>query len=740
MNLKNLLIISLLLISSNHINAQVVRSVPNIREPPPTKREMPTSPITPKDNARRSLEENDDDVIKIDSKLVQIDAVVLDKKGNIVTGLTADDFEIIQDGKAQKVDFFNFFQNNKSIKPNENQNSTNKQSPQPAANLNLENLKRTVALVVDDTCMSFESINIVRNSLLKFVNTQMQEGDLVGIFRTRSGNGILQQFTADKNILIKGIKSINSSQGLGCQNDFSAARADYTIKQSGQGGSATFQDDNARLAQEKISSYRRESTTLGTVKTLQYLVRGMQNIPGRKSMVLISEGLFSNSQSSGQNLDQMRRLINFANQSAVVIYAMNARGLFDSGNISAADEVLPFTGDGGAGNDIEKLVTSRNNIYRSGLSGLSYLAYSTGGTLINNNNDLNKGLARILSDQSGYYLLGYQPDESTLKLDSNFRKIVVRVKRPDLIVRHRFGFYGIINSKKQNKNKSEDSELYQSLVSPITINNLHLKFTPFIGSEEKNPFLRYVIHIDANDLTFLDQSDGSKKLSLDVVAVILDSNGKLVDEFNRTHHVRAKDINMKEVLKNGLTYGGDLNVKKPGIYQIRVAIRDETSKHIGTASQYIEISDQKDNSLKMSQIIISGESEIFPPVIPLPRKAEESLGFVSSTTDPAIRVFQAGKELGFGYHVYNAKTDNQSNKTNLTSEIKIYKDGEIVFQVNESPIAAQGQISANVVDDSGVLPLKEKMLPGTYVLQIKVKDLNNNKKTVTQSIDFEVVN
>ncbi len=737
MKIKFFVTLFLLIVTTGNAFTQVVRpSVQPPREPLPVKREFPTMPDPQNANDDKRFKDDADDIVRVDTKLVQIDAVVLDKNGKLVPGLKADDFQVLQDGKPQKVDFFSYIESG-SERYN-GQNGEAKSTPSTRASFGVEKLKRTIAFVVDDTCMGFGSVNTVQRALLDFVTKQMQEGDLVGIFRTRSGNGMLQQFSGDKNLLLKGIKNISSAQSFGCQDEFGPARADYTIKQ-GQGGSATFQNDAGAKAQARINSLRRESLSLGTVKTIEYLTRGMQVIPGRKSLILLSDGLFTGDQGSNQTAVAIRRLVNFANQSSVVVYTMNTRGVFDSTFISAQDEVLPSTGDGGGGNDIEKLVTQRTDLYRSGVDGLRYLAYSTGGTFVNNSNDLNKGFNRILEDQSGYYLIGYQPDESTLKLDSNFRKLSVRTMRPELTVRHRFGFYGVINSKAASKPKNADTELFKALISPLSVNNLRLKFTPFIETQGKNSVVRYVIHIDANDVTFSEQSPGALKLGLDIVAVMFGPDGKLIEEFNRTNNAVIKGGSLQQLMQNGLSYTGAFMLKKPGVYQIRAAVRDIVTRKIGTVSQFFEAPEPGKNAFSLSPIIISGESEPFPPVIPPNRKLEESLSFPRASTEPSIRRFAAGKGLGFGYTIYSPAIDSALRKPNLTSQFNIYQDGKLLYKINESPVDTSSYGGTGEIRDSGVVPLRADMQPGVYILEIIVKDLNRNNKTTSQSIDFEVV-
>ena len=152
----------------------------------------------------------DDDVVKITTNLVQIDAVITDKNGKIVNDLRADEVQISEDGQQQKVTHFSFV-SSEAPAASETPRATpvNKNAPPvPPTKLHPEDVKRTIALVVDDLGLSFVSTNYVRRALKKFVDEQMQPGDLVAIIRTSGGIGALQQFTADKRQLYAAIERV----------------------------------------------------------------------------------------------------------------------------------------------------------------------------------------------------------------------------------------------------------------------------------------------------------------------------------------------------------------------------------------------------------------------------------------------------------------------------------------------------------------------------------------------------
>ena len=138
----------------------------------------------------------DDDVVKISTNLIQIDVSVTDKSGKIVTDLKPEDFEIYENGKKQDITnflFINSVTQTKTIETVKKPKGKEDKAaiPIPPIQLKPEQVKRTVALIVDDLGLSFESMARVRNSLKRFVDEQMQPNDLVAIIAAGNGAGTL---------------------------------------------------------------------------------------------------------------------------------------------------------------------------------------------------------------------------------------------------------------------------------------------------------------------------------------------------------------------------------------------------------------------------------------------------------------------------------------------------------------------------------------------------------------------
>lgn len=130
---------------------------------------------------------------------VRIDAVVLNWRGRQITDLTADDFEIRQDGKKQKIISCNYV--NEYI-PERERRIPLISTPSPSR----DEIRRTILFLVDDFSMSFVNLHHTRMALRNFVEKQMQPGDLVGILQTSMGFGRL--FSSDKRQLMAAIEKI----------------------------------------------------------------------------------------------------------------------------------------------------------------------------------------------------------------------------------------------------------------------------------------------------------------------------------------------------------------------------------------------------------------------------------------------------------------------------------------------------------------------------------------------------
>ncbi len=683
---------------------------------------------------------DDDDIVKISTNLIQVDVTATDSKGKIVTDLTADDFEIYENGKKQDITNFSFFSGTRREQAAEQQTDKNALPIMPTK-IRPEQIRRTVALVVDDLTLSFESTYQVRRALKKFVDEQMQDGDLVAIIRTGAGIGALQQFTSDKRMLYAAIEKVKwNSSGAGLTGAFApieSTEQNLNLKESVDDNEI----DDERDSLADINEFRENIFATGTLGAINYIVRGMKDLPGRKSVMLLSDGftivnLNSNTKStfsdSTRVLDALRKLVDLANRSSVVVYTMDARGLQTLG-IDAADDVSNLS----AAEISEKISDRRNKLFDT-QEGLVYLARETGGFPIVNNNDLSSGIGKMLEDQS-YYLIGYQPDGDVFDPNKRrFNKLEIKVKRPNIKVRYRSGFFGISEEEIQKPvNQTPAQRITDALTSPFGVGEIALNLnTVFKADSESNTALSSFLHINAKDLKFADEPNGNKKATFDILAVSFGDNGAVIDQIGKTYVVNIPKENYETYLKEGFVYFFTFPIKKPGAYQMRVAIRDHASEKIGSASQFVEVPKIKKKRLLISGIALENLTlEAWNKEETTKEKAE-----TNPMSDTALRVFKRGTVLRYGYEIYNAK-NTSVQKPQLQMQTRIFRDGKVIFESKLNPVDLTGQTDMQVISSAGAIALGTSMQNGDYVLQIIIMDALAKKKNqiATQFAQFEIV-
>lgn len=697
-------------------------------------------PGTAESKQQQPSRPDDDDVVKITTNLVQVDVVVTGKNGQQVTDLRPEEVEIREDGKQQKITSFSYVGLDSPVpvaaKP------AIKNAPVPPRRLRPEQVRRTMALVVDDLGLSFESAYYVRQALKKFLDQQMRPDDLVAIIRTGGGIGALQQFTSDKRQLYAAVEKVKWNSlgraGIGAfgpiGNDSAASLREV--------------DDSRGAHNEDLDQFREDIFAVGTLGALNYIVRGLRELPGRKSVMLISDGIkiFNRSEPTGSMriLTALRSLTDLANRASVVIYTMDARGLQTTG-LTAADSTAGLTPD-----QIEQKLSDRRAELFESQDGLNYLARQTGGLAIRGNNDLADGLKRLAKDQGGYYLIGYRPEEATFDKVSGrrkFHKLGLKVTREGKFnVRMRNGFYGITDEEAVPAARTPQQQIFAALTSPFGASGVQLRLTSlFANDAQAGSFMRSMLHIRGRDLTFTDEPDGWHKAVFDIVAITFGDNGVVVDQLSRTHTIRVKGKTYERILKSGFTYNVTVPVKKAGAYQLRAVLRDVPSNRLGAANQFIEVPDIKKNRLVISGILTSGMSaEAYQSRRAAGTSDGNAEGVVEeqdANAGATLRQFKSGSVLVYGFVIYNAQIDKTTGKPQLQTQLRLFRDGQQVFGGREIAFDSASQVDLKRLAAAGAIQLGTELQPGEYQLQVVITDplAKEKYRVATQWIDFEIV-
>ncbi|HEX8722652.1 MAG TPA: VWA domain-containing protein [Pyrinomonadaceae bacterium] len=727
--------------------------------------QTPAPQTTPAPTLTPAPAADEDEVVRITANLVQFDAVVTDGGGRVVADLRPEELRVLVDGKPQEISNFSFVTVVPAAAPGGAATAAaapaarpdKSAPPLPPVPLRAAQVRRTVALVVDDLGTSFSDLVGVRRALNKFVDEQMQPGDLVAVVQTGRGLGALQQFTTDKQLLRRAIERVrwNPSGRAGVSSfapvtddPFEVGSRDSAVRPP-QAGSGSGGGNGSIDAVAEQEGYRRGVFTVGTLGALDFVVRGMRELPGRKSVIVFSGGfsIYNDPNDprdrgdSDRVLENLRRLTDQANRASVVIYTIDARGLVYTGP-TAADT---FTNPRQEAMDV---LQSRSGEVVRNREGLAFLAEQTGGFLVRNSNDLGRGVRRALEDQKGYYLIAFRPPAEVFErtgVQARFNKFEVRVTRPGLRVRTRAGFYGYPEGRAKPVPRTRAGQMLAALTSPLTSGDLNLRLTSLFNSAaDGTAVVDSLVHVDASQLRLADEPEGWKRAVFDVVALTFGENGHVVDQINRTETLRVRGDVLRRMLAEGFVYLMKVPVRKPGAYQLRVAVRDAATERLGSASQFIEVPDLKKNRLTLSGIFLTsapGAQGAGADAPPADAGAAEAAGGPDPLRDAAVRRFRQGDYVDFRYHVYNAKGAREGGAPRLLTQTRVFRDGRAVYESPPQPLDPGPRPNAARLEAGRRLLLGAQLTPGEYVLQVVVTDelAKGKHRTATQWIDFEIV-
>jgi VWFA-related protein len=639
--------------------------------------------------------------------LVSIDAVVTDRKGDVVRDLTAADFEVFQNGKRQKVAFLQFVPVITVAAPagtgtgfTASPSTPLSDAPlAPAPPVRREQVQRTIVFVVDDLGLSVEGMNNTRQGLRRFVDTGLLPTDLVAIVRTGESRGMVQSLTNDRPSLQATVEGLRYN----------------TLSRKGvlPSGDVT-QLGNGPPVIDEVMPLQRSVSMAGSLSALNLVVQAARDLPGRKTVIVASEGfqLWEESGATKTSDEDTRvryavdRVVDQATRSGVVIYAIDGRGLM-SGGFQAADDIHSADtreNPDEMGKVVRGLAADRVHAIRDAQEGLAYLAEQTGGFAVVNTNDLAKGLSRISNDVRDYYVIGYEPDQHTFASKGQpprLHKITVNVKRAGVRVRTRKEFIGVVDPERPTAPPTPAQQLVRAAVSPFTVATIALRATNLPGySPSTGLLVRTVLHLDAQALAFSTDASGAKTASADLVCLVFNSDGAQVDTISTGFDVRLENDAAEQTLRDGLVYSARVPIRKAGGYQLRCAVRDRRSGALGSVGGFVTVPDVMGGAFALSGLVLrAGKGTL----------ATESIGTDRLAVRPAdaLRVYAPGTPLSYAYEIYNP-----GRAVQIATSVWRGTDRLTSLPPETLETPAVGPFTA-----TGVLTL-DGLTAGTYVLRI----------------------
>jgi VWFA-related protein len=650
--------------------------------------------------------------LRIGVTAVEVDTVVTDGSGRHIPDLTIGDFELLQDGKPQTITSFRYV----PIRPSPDAAATaaprgtgrSATAPVPLTNsaqLQNNHTGRVMAIVIDDLNITFMTMARLRDALDTFIDRDMRPDDAVAIVVTSRGVGRLQQFTNDKAVLKETAAGLRANFfGIFDEDDPNAKRTDQ------EKATIDFVDDTLRA---------------GTFGAVDNIIRGMRDLPGRKSVILVSEGFALVSRNGEfltqqpQMLEAFRRLVDESNRSSVVIHTMDARGVTNPVKSAFSGERK----DSFQRFEISNLISKDMDLR----AGPKLLAQQAGG-LAFVANDFSLGFKQALGDQEGYYVLGYQPESATFQRGANnriaFHQIKVVVKRAGLKTRARSGFYGVTDAELRPEPRTTEQRLFAAASSPFIANDLGVHVTPIYGHTTDGDMFRVLLHIDGQGLSFTKTDDGEYRAPVEMLAMLIDGRGATIQSKMYSFALRADTAPDAAKLDAGFTGSVDVVAPKPGAYQLRIAVRDATSGRTGTGYRFVRAPNLTTERLALSGVALAS--------------GEETERRASS----AVRRFTPSSTLLYAFDAYNARLDPANHHPSLTLRLRLYRDGSLLLDGKPTAIDAQprDEDPNRTAKVTGELQLSSAIPAGEYQLQIEVNDrlARGAAATAHEWVDFTI--
>jgi VWFA-related protein len=521
---------------------------------------------------------------------------------------------------------------------------------------------------VDDLHTAPANLPQAQEAMRRFVREQIAADDRVAVVSTSGSGGVFQDFTGEPEALVRAISRLHSRyqpvESLGRpyltehqaelidRGDVEALRvATEELLQIDDYMGEEFAKTQAynQARRMVVETTQRTGRALGVIESV---VRGLSPLPGRKVVVLASDGFLIGLGALETSAYDVRRITDAATRSGVVLYALDTRGLIAEPPGGDAS----FRGPGvlRAPGARAKLQTQSVEAMRQGMNAL---AVDTGGFLVKNSNDIGQGLGRILRDNETYYLLAYEPANTAR--DGRFRKIQVRLRgRPELKLRTRSGYFAPDDRRAasgpdlaSDPEARREREIAQALGSLFPLQDVPLRLAAdFIALPPQGSQAVLKIHVGLKNVPF-ERKDDRYRADLEIAGAVYDESGKLVgDVAGERAALNLTAQSYVGTVAEGLTLQKSVPLP-PGQYQVRLAAREQSRSLLGSVSRWVEIPDVDARPLTLSGIFLLADMPVErAPGAPGAPAAE---GAERAVVDVQIdKVFGPGQGLHYAVHVY----------------------------------------------------------------------------------------
>ena len=585
------------------------------------------------------------------AELVQIDVVVTGADGAPARDLRREDFEILEDGRPQSISHFAVGTASRPAAAAGRPATAATTPPAPGPYVAPAPVGRTIVLVFDDLHLGASRLAAAKREATRFLLEQVGPRDQVALVTTSGIRGVYEPLTRDRGALVRAVDRVtlqDRSSRMRFGSPYISEHQAEQIDRFGElasAGNVAFDlavsqfiaefwvrpDVAKMMVRERVRSILDESArhTRASLSVLETTVRSLAPMPGRKVVLLLSEGFFLGRGTWSESAYDLRRITDAATRSGAVIYSIDAGGL--AVPAPGGDITERFLGAASVA-DRARVESGQDENRREGIRAV---AEETGGFAVLNNNDIGVGLKRILDDNEVYYLLAYEPASS--RRAGRFRSIQVRLPgSPDLVARTRKGYFepratpiarrpGEPSAKRAAAEAQERvQDAFRSIV-PLRGLPVHLA-VDFIDLPDVGPTVVVNVDVDVASLRRREDLDGHRG-SVEIVGLVSDREGAAVEPFASCLRPQPGPL----VRQDRVVFSRWFALKT-GLYQVRVAALGEGPDETGSASQWIEVPDLAARQLALSSLFLEQS------------RGEDGAPVEGETREPAEQ--QAGPEPG----------------------------------------------------------------------------------------------
>jgi VWFA-related protein len=668
-------------------------------------------------NAFAQQSTRDPRTFRTDVEAVDIDVRVVDALGQPVAGLSADDFELFESGVRQPIRVFT---------PIRVPDVPRRRDDRAEADVQTNRIPfegRLYVFVLDDLHTHPLRSNRTKAVVRLFLDRFFGANDLAAIVTTSGRAETVQELTSSRAALLRALDAFHGSK---LRSSTLERIGEYYRLQH-----VNALEDSQRRNDQRINDpleAERAHQARQAMISVRDIGRWLESVPARrKALIFVSEGidydlrnLIENRFASGVLAD-VQDAIARAQRGNATIYTIDPRGLGGIEDETIEISSLPDDTTGlGTAAFLDALRWTQDS--------LRILAEETGGFALVNTNDLQGGLARLVRENSEYYVLGYQPTDT--RRDGRFRRVEVRVKRPGLRVLTRRGYYAAKADERTPDTTLAGSPSMRALIdSPVPVSGLPLQttVTAFRGLKDKASVL---VTAEIDPAFTLTEKDGLYRGRVELTTVAVTMGGRIVASDHRGVDLNLRPATRDSVLRHGIRTMARLELP-PGRYQVRIAARDAHGTLAGSVLHDLVIAPFEKAPVTMSDVLLASRAAMQTATT----NTDPALTGVLTEPPTVARTFDRGDILTAFAELYDNRKD-QAVPIALTTAV-VDTAGRVVYRSEETVEAFSFEPARRAYRHTVSIPLKD-LSAADYTLRISAKPRHGTAREAVREVPFAI--